>query len=64
MTIDLNHDELELLIQLVNQRFTEIQQRDPKATTPFEVRLFKKLYDARMVEMGITKPNNQSKGQG
>jgi hypothetical protein len=35
-----------LLIQLVNQRFTEIQREDPTATTPFEAALFAKLYNA------------------
>ena len=48
MTVDLSYDELELLIQLVNLHFTDIQRKDPEATTPFEVQLFKKLYDAHL----------------
>ncbi len=51
MTVELNHDELVLLIQLVNRDFTEKQQKDPATRTPFEAALFKKLYDARTVEM-------------
>ena len=53
MMVDLNYDELVLLIQLVNVRFCELQRKDPNDTTPFEVALFKKLYDAHMVEMKV-----------
>ena len=51
MKVDLNYDELVLLIQLVNQRFCDTQRQNPKATTPFEAALFKKLYDSHMEEM-------------
>jgi hypothetical protein len=58
MTVDLSYDELVLLIQLVNQRFVEIQRKDPEAPeakTSFEVALCKKLYEAHMDEMKIIK---------
>lgn len=51
MTVELNYDELVLLIQLVSQRFTDIQRKDPEATTPFEAALFKKLCGAQTDEM-------------
>ena len=55
MMVDLNHDELVLLIQLVNQRFVELQTKDPNNKTPVEAALFKKLYDARMDEIKTMK---------
>ena len=51
MTVELNYDELVLLIQLVSERFTDIQRKDPEATTPFEAALFKKLCGAQTDEM-------------
>ncbi len=51
MTVDLSYDELVLLVQLVQQRFIQMQRKDPKDTAPFETALFKRLYDAHMDAM-------------
>jgi hypothetical protein len=66
MTVDLNYDELVLLIQLVQQRCVELQNNQiqqgiapGKASTPFEVQLFKKLYDARTDEMKLMKQRGE-----
>jgi len=65
MKVELSYDELVLLIELANQRFCELQREDPNNTTPFEVQLFKKLYDAHMLEMGIMKREQQAnEGKG
>lgn len=62
MTVDLSYDELVLLVQLVQGHFVKLQlaqaQQGVKpedVATPFEVALFKKLYDAHMDAMKIIK---------
>lgn len=55
MKVDLTYHELELLIQLLNQRFIELQSKDPNDKTLLEVALFKKLHDARTDEMKLKK---------
>jgi hypothetical protein len=58
MTVDLNHDELVLLIQLVNVHMVQLantQLQQGRKQEEFEAQLFKKLYDAHMDEMMILK---------